>query len=131
MSALETVDATPVEDDVHAIMVGLGKAARAAGTELARTSTEAKNAALRAAATEVRANVGAILEANAADMAAARESNLGAAKLDRLALDETRIEGIAKGLKDVASLADPVGDVLAEWTRPNGLRIARVRVRWA
>ena len=129
MSAIEATDvAEPDEEDVDALLTRLGKAARAAGTALGGASTEAKNAALLAAAAEIRARAGDILEANATDVKTARDSGLGAARLDRLALDETRIEGIAKGLEEVAALADPVGDVIAEWTRPNGLRISRVRV---
>ncbi len=129
MSAIEAADvAEPDEEDVDALLTRLGKAARAAGTALGGASTEAKNAALLAAAAEIRARAGDILEANATDMKTARDSGLGAARLDRLALDETRIEGIARGLEEVAALADPVGDVIAEWTRPNGLRISRVRV---
>ena len=129
MSAIEATDvAEPDEEDVDALLTRLGKAARAAGTALGGASTEAKNAALLAAAAEIRARAGDILEANATDMKTARDSGLGAARLDRLALDETRIEGIARGLEEVAALADPVGDVIAEWTRPNGLRISRVRV---
>ena len=129
MSAIEAADiAEPDEEDVDALLTRLGKAARAAGTALGGASTEAKNTALLAAAAEIRARAGDILEANATDMKTARDSGLGAARLDRLALDETRIEGIAKGLEEVAALADPVGDVIAEWTRPNGLHISRVRV---
>ena len=129
MSAIEAADiAEPDEEDVDALLTRLGKAARAAGTALGGASTEAKNAALLAAAAEIRARAGDILEANATDMKTARDSGLDAARLDRLALDETRIEGIARGLEEVAALADPVGDVIAEWTRPNGLHISRVRV---
>ena len=129
MSAIEAADvAEPDEEDVDALLTRLGKAARTAGTALGGASTEAKNTALLAAAAEIRARAGDILEANATDMKTARDSGLGAARLDRLALDETRIEGVARGLEEVAALADPVGDVIAEWTRPNGLRISRVRV---
>ena len=129
MSAIEAADvAEPDEEDVDALLTRLGKAARAAGTALGGASTEAKNAALLAAAAEIRARAGDILEANTTDVKTARDSGLGAARLDRLALDETRIEGIARGLEEVAALADPVGDVIAEWTRPNGLHISRVRV---
>ena len=128
MSAIGTAEIARRDEDVMPLMMRLGEAARAAGMALSSTSTEDKNTALLAAAAEIRTHTGDILEANDADMKAARDSDLGAAKLDRLALDETRIEGIAKGLEEVAELADPVGDVIAEWTRPNGLRIARVRV---
>ncbi len=128
MSAIQTADAAGPEEDVDTLMTRLGEAARAAGAALGSASTEAKNAALLAAAGELRARAGDILEANAADMKAARDSGTGAARLDRLALDEARVAGIARGLEEVAELADPVGDVIAEWTRPNGLRISRVRV---
>ena len=128
MSAIEAADAAEPDEDVDALLTRLGKAARAAGTALGGASTEAKNTALLAAAAEIRARAGDILEANATDMRVARDSGLGAARMDRLALDETRIEGVARGLEEVAALADPVGDVIAEWTRPNGLRISRVRV---
>ena len=128
MSAIEAADIAEPDEDVDALLARLGKAARAAGTALGGASTEAKNAALLAAAAEIRARAGDILEANATDVKTARDSGLGAARLDRLALDETRIEGIARGLEEVAALADPVGDVIAEWTRPNGLHISRVRV---
>ena len=128
MSAIEAAEVTERDEDIGALMTRLGKAARAAGSVLGSASTDAKNMALTAAAVEIRARAGKILEGNVADMKAARGSNLGAAKLDRLALDDSRIEGIAKGLEDVAELPDPVGDVIAEWTRPNGLRISRVRV---
>ena len=128
MSAIEAADVAEPDEDVDALLTRLGKAARAAGMTLGGASTEAKNAALLAAAAEIRARAGDILEANATDMKTARDSGLGATRLDRLALDETRIEGVARGLEEVAALADPVGDVIAEWTRPNGLRISRVRV---
>ena len=128
MSAIDAADIAGPDGDADALLACLGKAARAAGTALGGASTEAKNTALLAAAAEIRAHAGDVLEANATDMRAARDSGLGAARLDRLALDETRIEGIARGLEEVVDLADPVGDVIAEWTRPNGLRISRVRV---
>ena len=128
MSAIETAEVAELDEDVGTLITRLGKAARAAGAVLGSASTDAKNTALMAAAEQIRARAGDILEANAADMKAAHDSDLGAAKLDRLVLDDSRIEGIAKGLEDVAGLPDPVGDVIAEWTRPNGLRISRVRV---
>ena len=109
-------------------MRGLGKAARTAAAVLARTPTDAKNAALAAAAAALRAGAPAILEANAADMARARERGTKGALLDRLALDDARVAAMAKGLEDVAALPDPVGAPLGEWTRPNGLAIRRVRV---
>ena len=72
-----------------------------------------------------------ILAANAEDIDAAKAAGIGAALLDRLALDPKRLEGVAKGLEDIAALPDPVGRVLAEWTRPNGLDISRVACRSA
>ena len=114
--------------DLQRQMLSLGAAARAAATILAKTPTAAKNKALLAAADAMRAGAGAILEANATDMAAAEQQNLSKAMLDRLLLTQERIEAMAKGLADIAALTDPVGAVMAEWDRPNGLQIARVRV---
>jgi glutamate-5-semialdehyde dehydrogenase len=109
-------------------MMTLGRAARLAAETLARSSTDARNAALAAAAAEIRAARGAILAANARDLERAREAGLSGAMLDRLALDDKRIEAMAAGVEAIADLADPIGEVMAEWERPNGLRIQRVRV---
>src|SRR5256885_798935 len=79
-----------------------------------------------ASAAAVHANVAAILEANGNDFDVARENDLGPAMLDRLSLNEQRIEAMAKGLEEISALPDPVGRELARWTRPNGLNIARV-----
>jgi glutamate-5-semialdehyde dehydrogenase len=114
--------------DLPAAMDALGRVARAAAAEMALASAEAKNAALTAAAAAIRAQRAAILQANARDMAAAEQRGLTAAMLDRLKLDDMRVEAMAKGLEEIARFPDPVGGVLAEWTRPNGLRIQRVRV---
>jgi glutamate-5-semialdehyde dehydrogenase len=95
---------------------------------LAAATREQKDAALLAAATALRGNVERILAANAIDMQAAEQKNLSAAMLDRLRLDAARVEAMARGLEDIARLPDPVGRVLAEWDRPNGLRISRVAV---
>jgi glutamate-5-semialdehyde dehydrogenase len=115
-------------EDVETLMRSLGEAAKDAARTLASVPGERKNAALRLAAAAIRAGAAGILAANAADLEAARARGLGAALVDRLTLDEARIEAMAKGLEEVAALPDPVGAVMAEWTRPNGLRIARVRV---
>jgi glutamate-5-semialdehyde dehydrogenase len=115
-------------DNVADAMRALGAQARDAAATLARATTEAKNAALLTAAKELRARTAAIIEANKLDLAAATEANRPASYLDRLMLDPRRIEGMAKGLEEVAALADPAGSVLAQWTRPNGLKIERVRV---
>ncbi|HTO39488.1 MAG TPA: glutamate-5-semialdehyde dehydrogenase [Rhizomicrobium sp.] len=112
--------------DLSRQMLELGKAARSAARAMRDASTEAKNAALRAGAAALRAQAPAILAANAKDMANAKANGISASMLDRLALDDKRIEAIARGVEDVAALGDPVGRELARWTRPNGLDIARV-----
>jgi glutamate-5-semialdehyde dehydrogenase len=113
---------------IGAIMDEIGREAVAAAQVLAHVGGASKNAALLAAADAVRSRSAVIVAANDADMAAARERGLGEAMLDRLRLDEKRIEAMATGLEQVAALPDPVGKVLAEWTRPNGLIIRRVSV---
>ena len=115
-------------DPLQGEMQQLGSAARAAAAVLALAPTTQKNEALRAAAAALRASVPEILAANARDLAAAVARGTAASLMDRLKLDESRVEGIAKGLEDVAALPDPIGAVMAEWERPNGLKIARVRV---
>ena len=111
-----------------ALMLGLGRAARDASRVLALASSEQKDAALRAAAAAIRTTKVAILAANADDIAAMNTGERPASFVDRLMLDEKRLEAIARGLEDVAELADPIGTSLAEWTRPNGLLFQRVRV---
>jgi glutamate-5-semialdehyde dehydrogenase len=115
-------------DDLADRMAELGRAARAAALVLATTPAADKNRGLLAAAAAIRAAEGDILAANAADLADARAAGLSGAMIDRLLLDPARVAAMARGLEEVAALPDPVGDTLAEWTRPNGLRIARVRV---
>ncbi|MFT5489110.1 MAG: glutamate-5-semialdehyde dehydrogenase [Alphaproteobacteria bacterium] len=114
--------------DIRALMQGIGAAAKAAALELATATPESKNVALHAAAAAIRARKDEILAANATDVARAEGNGVKGSFLDRLILDDDRIEGMAKGLEEVAALADPIGTVLAAWDRPNGLRIARVRV---
>jgi len=114
--------------DLATLMDSLGRAAVEAARALARASTATKNAALAAAADEIRKQRTAILEANRIDLQAAAQRALSAAMTDRLALDEQRVAAMARGLEEVAALADPIGAVIAQWTRPNGLRIERVRV---
>ena len=118
----------PVAANLAATMAELGRKAREAASQLALASAEAKGAALKAAAAAVRRRQNDILAANAEDVAAAKASDTGAALIDRLALDPKRLEGVAQGLDDIAALPDPVGRVLAEWTRPNGLGISRIAV---
>jgi glutamate-5-semialdehyde dehydrogenase len=115
-------------DPLQGEMQQLGSAARAAAAVLALAPTTRKNEALRAAAAALRSRVPEILAANARDLAAAMARGTAASLMDRLKLDEARVEGIAKGLEEVAALPDPIGAVMAEWERPNGLKIARVRV---
>jgi len=110
------------------LMAGLGRAAAGCRKVLAQSPAEQRNAALVAAAFAIRASGAAILAANARDMDAARARNLSAALLDRLLLDEKRIEAMARGLEEIAALPDPIGNVIAQWSRPNGLVIQRVRV---
>ncbi len=109
-------------------MEGLGKAATEAAGTLALAPTAQKNAALVAAAAAIRARSAELLAANERDLAAARAAHMGGARLERLRLDARGIEAIAQSVADVAALPDPVGTVVAEWERPNGLRIQRVRV---
>lgn len=111
-----------------ALIRRMGEAARAAAAALALTPTDRKAAALRAGAARIREGADAILAANAADMTAASAAGLTGAMLDRLRLDEARLAGVAAGLEAVAALPDPVGATIVEWTRPNGLRFAQVRV---
>ncbi len=113
--------------DTAALMAGIGRRARAAARPLAVASTQAKNAALNAMADAILAGEKQILDANAVDLANGRKAGLSAAMMDRLALDAGRIRAIAEGVRTVAALPDPVGTIIAEWDRPNGLHIERVR----
>ncbi len=117
-----------MSDNLQEIMNEMGAKAAAASRELGTASSAQKDKALLAAAAELRAQAATILSANAKDMTLAQEKGLNNARLDRIALDEARLEGIAKALEDVVALPDPVGDVMANWDRPNGLDITRVRV---
>ena len=105
----------------------IGRRAREASRPLSNLTTETKNAILRAMADELLAREAAILEANAADLAGAREHGLAPAAIDRLTLTPERLRKIAADVRHVADLPDPVNEVLAEWTRPNGIRISKVR----
>lgn len=123
----DTVDSAVHADGIAPLMRRIGLAARAAAGALALASTETKNLALRQAAASIRARIDIIMAANAKDRAGGEAKGMTRAMLDRLALDPVRIEAIAKGLEEVAGLPDPVGAVMAEWDRPNGLHISRVR----
>jgi glutamate-5-semialdehyde dehydrogenase len=109
-------------------MKKMARSARAAVQELGAAATSVRNGALLAGAARLRSCASEILAANARDMKDAEAKGLSAALRDRLALDRGRIEGMAKGLEEVAQLPDPIGEVMARWTRPNGLDISRVRV---
>ena len=114
--------------DIAATMTSLGQAARASAMTLATTTGELRNAALAAAAAILRERSSEIVSANAQDMAAARERGLSGAMLDRLLLDDERVAAMASGIETIIGLRDPIGRILEEWERPNGLRIQRVAV---
>ena len=125
---LQRVMATPAEKArLTADLRAMGRNARAAARTLGLMDADQKTRALLAAAKAVRAAEAAILEANALDCAEASTEGQSASFLDRLMLDAKRIEAIAASIEDIAALPDPVGAVTAEWTRPNGLKISRVR----
>lgn len=114
--------------DIGELMTRLGIAAVAAASALAVVGTETKNEALNRAATAIRTRRAEILEANVRDMAAAENARLGGPMLDRLRLDEKRVEAIARSIEEIVELPDPIGSIVTEWDRPNGLHIQRVRV---
>ena len=119
---------TSLSDDLGATMRRLGAAAREAARALATAPRDSKDRALRQAAEAVRAARARLLDANRADVEAAKKAQATSAFIDRVTLDDKRIDGIAKGLEAIAAQPDPVGHVQEEWTRPNGLQIARVSV---
>jgi len=114
--------------DLKNLIQEYGQRARQAARILSRLSTGQKNAALLAMAGQIFARTGDILAANRTDLDKAAANGLAGAMLERLTLDPKRVQAMADGIRQVASLDDPVGKVIAEWTRPNGLRIAKVRV---
>ncbi|MDD9715700.1 glutamate-5-semialdehyde dehydrogenase [Dinoroseobacter sp. PD6] len=113
--------------DIPALMAEIGSAAKAAAAELAFAPADQRAQALTAAADAVWARRDEIIAANARDLDYGRDKGLSPAMMDRLALDEARIQGIVDGLRAVAAQDDPVGAVLSEWDRPTGLHIRRVR----
>ncbi len=123
-----TVAHAASQDSIAAEMARIGAAARQAAGRLAIVETAEKDAALTAAAAAIRDQRARILAANAEDMALAGERGTKPAFLDRLALDDGRVEAMAAGLEAIAAFPDPVGKVLAEWQRPNGLSISKVSV---
>ncbi len=114
--------------DIAAAMADIGRNARSAARVLALAPAAQKNQALAAMATAIRAETPAILAANAEDIAEARASGMSGAFLDRLMLNEARVEAMASGVEVIGRLKDPVGTVMDAWTRPNGMTIERVRV---
>jgi glutamate-5-semialdehyde dehydrogenase len=114
--------------DIAAAMAKIGRGARAAARVLALAPADQKNQALQAMAAAIRRTKAAILAANAEDIAEARAGGLTGAMLDRLTLDEARVEAMAAGIEVIHRLSDPVGSVMSAWTRPNGMTIERVRV---
>ncbi|BCG92291.1 glutamate-5-semialdehyde dehydrogenase [Mesorhizobium sp. 131-2-1] len=114
-------------NDTAVLMADIGRRARAAARPLAIATTAAKNAALVAMAEAILRNEQAILEANAIDVSNGEESGLSPSFMDRLKLTPSRVKAMADGIREIAGLKDPVGDVIAEWDRPNGLHIERVR----
>jgi glutamate-5-semialdehyde dehydrogenase len=120
---------TPLSSaDVRQAIELMGQQARQAAYALANLSAEKKNTILRAMAASLRSEASTIIAANALDLSAAREKGLSNAMIDRLTLDETRIDAIASGIDQVATLHDPCGEILSEVTRPNGMHIKQVRV---
>lgn len=116
-----------VSNDIPTLMLELGRKARAAASKLATASAERKYAALIGAAEAVRNHKADILSANAVDMENAEAKGMTKAFQDRLLLTEARLDGIIDALRAIAELPDPVGAIIAEWDRPNGLHIERVR----
>ncbi|HEY4162017.1 MAG TPA: gamma-glutamyl-phosphate reductase, partial [Dongiaceae bacterium] len=124
MGVVQQAKNTSLESEMRV----LGHAAKAAAGELALVNSERKVAALKAMAKVIRVHAKELLAANAEDMNAAEARGLSVALLDRLKLNEARVEGMAKGLEEIALQPDPVGRTLAEWDRPNGLKFARISV---
>jgi glutamate-5-semialdehyde dehydrogenase len=114
-------------NDVHALMQSIGTRAKNAAAELGFASAERKHAALIGAAEIVWKDRNLIIEANAKDLEFGRTKGLSDAMMDRLMLDEDRVQAIVDGLRNIAKQADPVGEVMAEWTQPSGINIRRVR----
>src|SRR2546430_13383294 len=114
-------------DDLRNEVLSCGRRARVAARALARMSTERKNAALLAMADQLCASAGTILQANGKDVEKATTDQLSLPMIDRLKLDEKRIQAMSDGIRQLAAPDEPVGKVIAEWIRPNGLNISKVR----
>ncbi|THK38896.1 glutamate-5-semialdehyde dehydrogenase [Ensifer sp. MPMI2T] len=120
-------DAVNNDDDVNSVMLEIGRRAKAASRPLAVASAERKHAALIAMADAIVARTDEILAANAVDLENAEKTGVAKAFIDRLTLNRDRIRDMADGIRAIAAFKDPIGDVIAEWDRPNGLHIERVR----
>jgi glutamate-5-semialdehyde dehydrogenase len=125
MSLAEVARTT--DDAIAAEMAAIGRAAREAARVLALAPASVKDAALLAAAASIRKNAAAILAENAKDVADMKKQDVASSFVERLTLDAKRVEAVARAVEEVAALADPVGSIIAEWDRPNGLHIERVR----
>ena len=127
MTPTAQVVPSPSRDEIDTLMAEIGAIARSSARELALAGSDRKNRALREAAARIERNTPAILSANQRDLALAAGRGLTDALMDRLTVNPDRIAGVADGVRAVAALPDPVGEIAAEWVRPNGLRIQRVR----
>ena len=127
-STARTMQQADTASDPVALVRELATRARQAARRLAQSSSRVRNQALLAMAAALREHSGAILQANAEDMARARAQQSSKAMLDRLYVDERRIERMARGLEQVASLEDPLAQAVRAWRRPNGLEITQIRV---
>jgi glutamate-5-semialdehyde dehydrogenase len=121
------LDKTDTQANIAELMAGIGRRAKAAARPLAIAGAGRKNAALEAMASAIDAGRQSILDANRIDVEAAVAAGTAASFVDRLKLDDARIDGMIEGIRAIAALKDPVGDVIAAWDRPNGLKIERVR----
>ena len=128
LKSTEEIDGTAAANGLAGQLTGIGRAARAAARVLALAPSEQKNSALRAMAAAVRMRKSEILRANAEDVANARSAAIGDAFIDRLSLDDSRVEAMAAGIEAIAGLNDPVGAITKSWIQPNGMTIERVRV---
>lgn len=128
MNAVEPIKTNTGDDELLALMTALGRKARAAARALATATTDSKNKALLEMAKAIRNQAGTIMSANEKDVARAKNNNISDAFLDRLILTPERIEAMATGIEAIAELDDPVGTTMAQWDRPNGLKISRLRV---
>ena len=122
----ETASLNP--EEIHEEVYAMGRQARTAAHALANLHADQKNVILRAMAGELRVQSRQILAANARDLEEGEKNGLTGAMLDRLRLDESRLESVAGGVEQVAELSDPVGEILDERERPNGIRIQQIRV---